>query len=163
MLISSISQKLKGNKDLAFPLVLSTHLAGITERLNAAQLREAFQASLMRIAAHTIVGDEFSDDGVEIAEDSKQNIDSETHPAEFVASLPLAIEMQKQVDILRESVSKSSKIGLGSSARGRFLREEDECSWRQDSVDEVIPRPDLKTKRVGVLNCFKWWKGAKTS
>ena len=117
----------------------------------------------MRIAAHTIVGDDCSDDSFDFAEDSKSPFDLEEHPAEYVEKLPLAIEMRKQVDTLRESLSASSKTSHGSISRGKFLRDDDKCSWRGDSFNEVVPHPDLKPKKRVVFSCFEKWRKARTT
>lgn len=103
-------RKLQNNKKIEFPEQLSSAIADITEDFTFAYLKEAFVASLLAL----VRGDDGDEDEVDQLTLNLEGI----HPGfkgkpindeKDIANLPLWIEIQKQVKLLREDMDSSDK------------------------------------------------------
>lgn len=105
-------RKLQHNKKVEFPEKLSPAIADITQDFTFAYLKEAFVASLLTIARQ----DEESDDEDEVGErvSNPADVDPGSHGKPVnedkdISRLPLWIEIQKQVKMLREDMDSEDK------------------------------------------------------
>ncbi len=105
-------RKLQHNKKVEFPEKLSPAIADITQDFTFAYLKEAFVASLLTIARQN----EESDDEIEVGERifSPGDVDPGSHGRPVsddkdISKLPLWIEIQKQVKMLREDMDSEDK------------------------------------------------------
>ena len=99
-------KKLAGNKDIAFPDKLCSAIAGITNDFSFAYIQEAFVAALLAIARDKdgdldFDGDE-DDEGWVLTRSGNDDL----------SGLPLWVEIQKQVKILRESMERDNTSTL---------------------------------------------------
>ncbi len=106
-------RKLQHNKKVEFPEKLSPAIADITQDFTFAYLKEAFVASLLTIARQD---EEESDGEEEVGERifSRDNVDPGSHGRPIsddkdISKLPLWIEIQKQVKMLRDDMDGEDK------------------------------------------------------
>ncbi|ERF69158.1 hypothetical protein EPUS_01114 [Endocarpon pusillum Z07020] len=105
-------QKLRHNKKVEFPEELPPAIADITQDFTFAYLKEAFVASLLTIARQDEERDDEDEDGDRIT--SPRNDDPGFHDKlinteKDISNLPLWIEIQKQVKMLREDMDSEDK------------------------------------------------------
>ena len=95
--------KLADNNDVEFPDKLCDAIADITEDFSFAYIQEAFVAALLAIARSE---DEGSDSETEANEDGWVLTKSRN---DELSGLPLWVEIQKQVKILREGMERGKE------------------------------------------------------
>ena len=105
-------RKLQYNKKIEFPEKLSPAIADITQGFTFAYLKEAFVSTLLAMARRDEDGDD--EDGCGqwpfSHEDFSPNRHSKhIHDYKDISDLPLWIEIQKQVKILREDMDSAEK------------------------------------------------------
>lgn len=104
--------KLQYNRDIEFPEKLSAAIADITQDFTFAYLKEAFVAALLVIAGQDEEsGDEDEvDERIPYLEDLKPGLRSKhISDNKDISNLPLWIEIQKQVKMLREDMESGDK------------------------------------------------------
>lgn len=113
--------KLRHNKKVEFPEELSPAVADITQDFTFAYLKEAFVASLLTIARQDEDRDDEDKDGDWIT--SPGNDDPGFHDKlinaeKDISNLPLWIEIQKQVKMLRDDMDSEDKQVRKNALRG---------------------------------------------
>ncbi len=106
-------RKLRYNKDIEFPDALSPAIADITQDFTFAYLKEAFVATLLALARRGEDGDDDDDNDDELDDPQPSRHRASTDNNKDITTLPLWIEIQKQVKILREDMN--SAVGRAQS------------------------------------------------
>jgi SpoVK/Ycf46/Vps4 family AAA+-type ATPase len=105
-------RKLQYNKKLEFPEKVSPAIADITEGFTFAYLKEAFVAALLTLARPDEDGDDEDklSETITSLEDIKAGSQcGQSSNDDDIADLPLWIEIQKQIKVLREDMDASEK------------------------------------------------------
>jgi ATPase family associated with various cellular activities (AAA) len=105
-------RKLQYNKKVDFPEKLSPAISDITEGFTFAYLKEAFVATLLALARPDEDGDDEDEFGEKIThlEDTKAGSQCGTFSDDDdITDLPLWVEIQKQIKVLREDMDASDE------------------------------------------------------